>query len=138
MVAYGCVRQVSLALLDLAYYTLEEDFDSDVLKFEREAMAPCRLLSSVPETCMSSQFSHIMSGGYAAGYYSYKWAEVLDADAFAEFRKNGIFDKTTAQRFRNEILSRGGTEPPMQLYRRFRGAEPTIDALLIRNGIKNG
>ena len=77
-----------------------------------------------------------MSGGYAAGYYSYKWAEVLDADAFDEFRKHGIFDRTTAQRFRNEILSRGGTEPPMQLYRRFRGAEPTIDALLRRNGIK--
>lgn len=139
MVAYACVRQVSFGLLDLAYYTLKEDLDSDIYEFERKAVAPCRLLSSVPEEyIMSTNFSHIMSGGYAAGYYSYKWAEVLDADAFDEFRKHGIFDRTTAQRFRDEILSRGGTEPPMQLYRRFRGAEPTIDALLRRNGIKNG
>lgn len=139
MVAYACVRQVSFGLLDLAYYTLTEDLDSDIYEFERKAVAPCRLLSSVPEEyIMSTNFSHIMSGGYAAGYYSYKWAEVLDADAFDEFRKHGIFDRTTAQRFRDEILSRGGTEPPMQLYRRFRGAEPTIDALLRRNGIKNG
>lgn len=139
MVAYACVRQVSFGLLDLAYYTLKEDLDSDIYEFERKAVAPCRLLSSVPEEyIMSTNFSHIMSGGYAAGYYSYKWAEVLDADAFDEFRKHGIFDRTTAQRFRDEILSRGGTEPPMQLYCRFRGAEPTIDALLRRNGIKNG
>ena len=139
MVAYACVRQVSFGLLDLAYYTLKEDLDSDIYDFERKAVAPCRLLSSVPEEyIMSTNFSHIMSGGYAAGYYSYKWAEVLEADAFDEFRKHGIFDRTTAQRFRDEILSRGGTEPPMQLYRRFRGAEPTIDALLRRNGIKNG
>ena len=139
MVAYACVRQVSFGLLDLAYYTLTEDLDSDIYEFERKAVAPCGLLSSVPEEyIMSTNFSHIMSGGYAAGYYSYKWAEVLDADAFDEFRKHGIFDRTTAQRFRDEILSRGGTEPPMQLYRRFRGAEPTIDALLRRNGIKNG
>ncbi len=139
MVAYACVRQVSFGLLDLAYYTLTEDLDSDIYEFERKAVAPCRLLSSVPEEyIMSTNFSHIMSGGYAAGYYSYKWAEVLEADAFDEFRKHGIFDRTMAQRFRDEILSRGGTEPPMQLYRRFRGAEPTIDALLRRNGIKNG
>lgn len=139
MVAYACVRQVSFGLLDLAYYTLKEDLDSDIYEFERKAVAPCRLLSSVPEEyIMSTNFSHIMSGGYAAGYYSYKWAEVLEADAFDEFRKHGIFDRTTAQRFRDEILSRGGTEPPRQLYRRFRGAEPTIDALLRRNGIKNG
>jgi peptidyl-dipeptidase Dcp len=84
---------------------------------------------------MSVQFSHIMSGGYAAGYYSYKWAEVLDADAFALFKQAGIFDRATAQRFRDEILSRGGTEHPMTLYRRFRGGEPTINALLERNGI---
>ena len=84
---------------------------------------------------MSVQFSHIMSGGYAAGYYSYKWAEVLEADAFSLFLKNGIMDRQTAQRFRNEILSRGGTEPPLELYKRFRGQEPTIDALLRRNGL---
>ena len=85
---------------------------------------------------MTVQFSHIMAGGYAAGYYSYKWAEVLDADAFSVFKKNGIFDKKTAQSFRDNILSKGGTEHPMTLYKRFRGGEPTIDALLERNGIK--
>ena len=85
---------------------------------------------------MSVQFSHIFAGGYAAGYYSYKWAEVLDADAFALFKQNGIFDSSTAASFRENILSKGGTEHPMTLYKRFRGQEPTIDALLIRNGIK--
>ena len=85
---------------------------------------------------MTVQFSHIMSGGYAAGYYSYKWAEVLDADAFSLFKKNGIFNQETAQSFRDNILSKGGTEHPMTLYKRFRGSEPTIDALLKRNGIK--
>ena len=90
----------------------------------------------IPETCMTVQFSHIMAGGYAAGYYSYKWAEVLDADAFSIFKKNGIFNPETAQSFRENILSKGGTEHPMTLYKRFRGGEPTIDALLKRNGIK--
>lgn len=85
---------------------------------------------------MTVQFSHIMAGGYAAGYYSYKWAEVLDADAFSVFKKNGIFDQKTAQSFRDNVLSKGGTEHPMVLYKRFRGQEPTIDALLERNEIK--
>jgi len=85
---------------------------------------------------MTVQFGHIMSGGYAAGYYSYKWAEVLDADAFSVFKKNGIFDRATARRFRDCILSKGGTEHPMELYKKFRGSEPTIDALLKRNGIR--
>lgn len=84
---------------------------------------------------MSVQFGHIMSGGYAAGYYSYKWAEVLDADAFSLFKENGLFDSTTAQSFRDNILSKGGTEPPMQLYLRFRGRKPTINALMQRDGI---
>ena len=84
---------------------------------------------------MTTQFSHIMSGGYAAGYYSYKWAEVLDADAFSMFKEEGVFNSTTAQRFRDEILSKGGTEHPMTLYKRFRGKEPTIEALLERSGI---
>ena len=90
----------------------------------------------LPDTCMTVQFSHIMAGGYAAGYYSYKWAEVLDADAFAVFKIHGIFDQSTAQSFRDNILSKGGTENPMVLYKRFKGGEPTIDALLKRNGIK--
>ena len=135
-VAYACIRQVSFGLLDMAYYTLTEPFNADIQTFEREAWRRAQLFDEVPGTCMSVQFSHIMSGGYAAGYYSYKWAEVLDADAFSVFKQNGIFDRDTAQRFRDCILSRGGTEHPMTLYRRFRGQEPTIDALLIRNGIK--
>ena len=92
-------------------------------------------MKQLPDTCMTTQFSHIMAGGYAAGYYSYKWAEVLDADAFSMFKKNGIFDQATAQSFRDNILSRGGTEHPMTLYTRFRGGAPTIDALLERDGI---
>ena len=138
LAGYACVRQVSLGLLDMAYYTLTDDFQGDVLAFERQAMAPCRLMQSVPEACMSAQFGHIMSGGYAAGYYSYKWAEVLDADAFSVFQREGIFNRQVAQRLRDEVLSRGATEPPMTLYRRFRGQEPTIDALLRRNGIEKG
>ena len=99
-------------------------------------MAVTEILPTVDNTAMSPTFSHIFSGGYAAGYYSYKWAEVLDADAFSVFKKNGIFDQATAQSFRDNILSKGGTEHPMTLYKRFRGQEPTIDALLERNEIK--
>ena len=99
-------------------------------------MAPTQILPVVSDAAMSPTFSHIFSGGYAAGYYSYKWAEVLDADAYSVFVKNGIFDKKTAASFRTNILEKGGTEHPMTLYKRFRGQEPTIDALLIRNGIK--
>lgn len=133
--AYSCVRQVSLGLLDMAYYTRSEEFNEDVIAFEHEAWKTCQLLPQIPECCMTTQFGHIMSGGYAAGYYSYKWAEVLDADAFSLFQQNGIFDQKTAESFRNNVLSRGCTEPPMDLYKRFRGQEPTIDALLRRNGI---
>ena len=136
MVAYGCMRQVSFGLLDMAYYTRRDAFDEDLIKFEKNAWAKAMVLKQLPNTCMTVQFSHIMAGGYAAGYYSYKWAEVLDADAFSVFKKNGIFDKATAQKFRDNVLSKGGTEHPMTLYKRFRGAEPTIDALLERNGIK--
>lgn len=136
MVAYGCLRQVSFGLLDMAYYTLRKPFDADILAFEKEAWKEAIIGEQLADTCMTVQFSHIMAGGYAAGYYSYKWAEVLDADAFSVFKKEGIFNQQTAQRFRDEILSRGGTEHPMVLYRRFRGSEPTIDALLKRNGVK--
>ena len=136
MVAYGCMRQVSFGLLDMAYYTKSEPFSEDLIKFEKQAWAKAMVLEQLPDTCMTVQFSHIMAGGYAAGYYSYKWAEVLDADAFSVFKKNGIFDKATAQRFRDCILSKGGTEHPMTLYKNFKGSEPTIDALLERNGIR--
>lgn len=133
--AYACIRQVSFGLLDMAYYTMRDSFDADIRDFERKTWECVQLLPIIPEACMSVQFGHIMSGGYAAGYYSYKWAEVLDADAFSLFKENGIFDSTTAQSFRDNILSKGGTEPPMQLYLRFRGRKPTINALMQRDGI---
>ena len=136
MVATACLRQVSFGLLDMAYYTKKDEFTDDIIPFEKKAWEKAILGKQRTDTCMTVQFSHIMAGGYAAGYYSYKWAEVLDADAFAVFKKHGIFDQQTAQRFRDNILSRGGTENPMVLYKRFKGSEPTIDALLKRNGIK--
>ncbi|MBQ8154687.1 MAG: M3 family metallopeptidase [Prevotella sp.] len=136
MVATACLRQVSFGLLDMAYYTKKDAFTDDIIPFEKKAWKKAILGEQLPDTCMTVQFSHIMAGGYAAGYYSYKWAEVLDADAFSVFKRHGIFDQKTAQSFRDNILSRGGTEHPMTLYKRFRGGEPTIDALLKRNGIK--
>ena len=132
---YACIRQLSFCMLDMAYHTLKEPLEGDIMDFESKAWSRTQLLPSVPGTNMSVQFSHIMSGGYAAGYYSYKWAEVLDADAFSLFLEKGIFDKETAERFRKEILSKGGTQDPMQLYVNFRGKEPDIKALLMRNGI---
>ena len=134
-VAYACLRQVSFGLLDMAWYTRRTPFEGNVRAYEQEAWKRAQTLPTVPDTCMSVQFGHIMSGGYAAGYYSYKWAEVLDADAFSVFKEKGIFNAETAQSFRENILSKGGTEHPMTLYKRFRGQEPTIDALLKRNGI---
>ena len=135
-VAYACMRQVSFGLLDMAYYTQKDEFTDDIIPFEKKAWEKAMVTAQLPDTCMTVQFSHIMAGGYAAGYYSYKWAEVLDADAFAVFKKEGIFNQETAQRFRDCILSKGGTENPMDLYKRFKGSEPTIDALLRRNGIR--
>ena len=133
--ATACLRQVSFGLLDMAYYTQKDEFTDDIIPFEKKAWAPAIIDEQRMDTCMTVQFSHIMAGGYAAGYYSYKWAEVLDADAFSVFKKEGIFNQATAQRFRDTILSRGGTEHPMTLYKRFRGQEPTIDALMQRDGI---
>lgn len=136
MAAVACLRQVSLGLLDMAYYTQQAPFEQDIISFEKEAWKKAIIAPQLPTTCMTTQFSHIMAGGYAAGYYSYKWAEVLDADAFSVFKRHGVFDKATAKSFRDNILSKGGTEHPMTLYKRFKGGEPTIDALLERNGIK--
>lgn len=136
MSAYGCLRQVSFGLLDMAYYTKSEEFKEELIQFEKKAWEKAIVTKQLPNTCMTVQFSHIMAGGYSAGYYSYKWAEVLDADAFSVFKNNGIFDQKTAQSFRDNILSKGGTEHPMTLYKRFRRQEPTIDALLKRDGIK--
>lgn len=137
-VAYACLRQVGFGLLDMAWYNRETEFAGDVKQYEKEAWKKAQVLPPVEEACMSVQFSHIMDGGYSAGYYSYKWAEVLDADAFSVFKEKGIFNKEVADSFRTHILSKGGTEHPMILYKRFRGQEPTIDALLKRNGIETG
>ncbi len=134
--AYACLRQVSFGLLDMAWYSRDVEFTGDVKRYEKESWKKAQVLPPVEEACMSVQFSHIMDGGYSAGYYSYKWAEVLDADAFSMFKEKGIFNTEVAESFRKNILSKGGTEHPMSLYKRFRGQGPTIDALLKRNGIK--
>jgi peptidyl-dipeptidase Dcp len=102
---------------------------------ENKAFEGTDLFPETPETCMSTSFSHIFQGGYSSGYYSYKWAEVLDADAFAYFKENGIFNKEIATKFKEHILSKGGTENPMDLYKKFRGAEPKIEPLLERAGL---
>ncbi len=136
--AYACMRQVSFGLLDMAYYTLEQPLEEDIKTFEKRAWSSAYLLPSIEESCMTVQFGHIMSGGYSAGYYSYKWAEVLDADAFSKFKEKGIFDRENAEDFRKNILSKGGTEHPMKLFVNFRGRKPSIEALLERNGISHG
>ena len=133
---YACIRQLSFCMLDMAYHTIAKPLEDEIFDFESKAWSRTQLLPAVPGTNMSVQFSHIMSGGYSAGYYSYKWAEVLDADAFSLFLEKGIFDRETAQSFRKEILSKGGTTDPMQLYVNFRGKEPDIKALLKRNNIQ--
>lgn len=145
--AYACVRQLSFGYLDMAWHTITKpfapkgDLQQAVIDFGNEAMAQVQVLPEVAGTQMQTAFTHIFSGGYAAGYYSYKWSEVLDADAFSVFKAaqatNGsIFDKESADKFRMHVLEKGGTEHPMTLYRRFRGGEPSIDALLERDGIK--
>ena len=133
--AYFCLRQLSFAYLDMAWHSIEKPFEGDLISFEKQVMSSTQILPQIGSTAMSPSFSHIFSGGYAAGYYSYKWAEVLDADAFSLFSSNGIFDVKTAASFREHILAKGGTEHPMLLYKRFRGQAPTIDALLLRSGI---
>jgi peptidyl-dipeptidase Dcp len=131
---YGCMRQLSFGLLDMAWHTLSEPFKGDIVTFERTAMAPAELLPLADGTCMSVSFAHLFSGGYAAGYYSYKWAEVLDADAYSLFSERGIFDPETAESFRHHILERGGSREPDEIFRAFRGREPSIDALIERSG----
>lgn len=133
--AYACLRQLAFGLQDMAFHTIETPFLGDVLEMERQSTASVALLPEVAGTGRCATFTHIFSGGYAAGYYGYKWAEVLDADAFSLFKQNGIFDTKTAKSFRENVLEKGGTEHPMVLYKRFRGHEPSINALLKRNGI---
>ena len=134
---YLSERQLSFGMLDMAYHNITNPLDGKIADIEAQAMKPTEQFPPVEGSLMSTAFSHIFAGGYSAGYYSYKWAEVLDADAFSVFKKNGIFDKATADSFRTNILEKGGSENPMDLYVRFRGQEPTVDALLERSGLKN-
>ena len=131
---YACMRQLSFGLLDMAWHTLENPQTEDIVTFERSAMGPAELLPAADGSCMSVSFAHLFSGGYAAGYYGYKWAEVLDADAFSLFREKGIFDKDTAGSFRHTILEKGGSREPDELFRAFRGREPSIEPLIERSG----
>lgn len=134
--AFAAMRQLGFGLNDMAWHTITEPVEIPSDEFEKAAMEPARLFPPVSDTMISGSFAHIFAGGYAAGYYSYKWAEVLDADAFSLFKERGIFDRETASNFRQHILSKGGSEHPMTLYKRFRGSEPTIDALLEREGLR--
>ena len=134
--AYFQVRQLRFGLLDLAWHTLREDDDRPAEALEAAALQDCAVLPDIPGTCISTAFGHIFSGGYSAGYYSYKWAEVLEADAFARFREEGIFNPATAASFRETVLSKGGSEDEAVLYRRFRGRDPEPDALLKKLEIK--
>jgi peptidyl-dipeptidase Dcp len=129
------MRQISFGLLDMAFHSQNPTEIVDIKQFEKQVFEPTSLYPDVAENCMSVAFSHIFQGGYSSGYYSYKWAEVLDADAFAYFLEQGIFNKEVATKFKESVLSKGGTEPPMELYRKFRGQEPTVDALLERAGL---
>ena len=128
------LRQISFGLLDMTYHGKSQTIQ-DVKAFEKQAMSGTSLYPDVAENCMSTSFSHIFQGGYSSGYYSYKWAEVLDADAFAYFQEKGIFNKEVATKFKDNVLSKGGTELPMELYKKFRGQEPKADALLKRAGL---
>ncbi|MGY8922458.1 MAG: M3 family metallopeptidase, partial [Flavobacteriales bacterium] len=129
------IRQLSFSYLDLSFHDKNAHLINDIKLHEKSQIAPLQFIKDTPENCMSTSFSHIFQGGYAAGYYSYKWAEVLDADAFDLFLEKGIFDTQTASSFVENILSKGGTEHPMTLYKRFRGKEPDPEALLRRAGL---
>jgi peptidyl-dipeptidase Dcp len=133
---YACNRQLGFGFLDMAWHVLATPFSGDIKIFEKTAMARTELFPEIENTNMSCSFGHLFAGGYAAGYYGYKWAEVLDADAFRHFRETGIFNRETARSFRNNILEKGGSDKPLNLYISFRGKEPSPDALLERSGLK--
>jgi len=135
LAAYANVRQLSFGMTDMAWHTLTEPFEGDVEQFEAVSMAPTQVLPVVSGTAMAPAFGHIFSGGYAAGYYGYKWAEVLEADAFSLFKEKGIFNREAASSFRENVLSKGGTEHPMELYVRFRGHKPETRALIEKMGL---
>ena len=133
---YQCIRQVGLGLIDQAWHNIQAPFEGDVLEYEHSATVALRVMKPESRTGITTNFGHIMSGGYAAGYYSYKWAEILDADAFSLFKENGILNMKTAQSFRDNILSKGDSEHPMTLYIKFRGHKPQVEPLLERDGIR--
>jgi peptidyl-dipeptidase Dcp len=133
---YACFRQLSFSMLDMSWHTLEQPFRGDIKEFESAVMSKTELFPPVDGINMSASFTHIFGGGYAAGYYGYKWAEILDADAFEYFREEGIFEQETAGSFRRNILEKGGTENPLDLYVQFRGRKPSIEAFLKRSGLK--
>ena len=135
LAAYSNVRQLSFGLTDMAWHTLTEPFEGDVVEFEAASMTPTQVLPVVAGTAMAPSSGHIFSGGYAAGYYGYKWAEVLEADAFSLFKEKGIFNREVASSFRENVLSKGGTEHPMELYVRFRGHKPETKALIEKMGL---
>src|SRR5690606_10060028 len=138
MEGMATLRQLGFGLLDMGWHGQNPTGIADIKAFENRCFTSTQLLPDVQENAMSTSFSHIFNGGYSSGYYSYKWAEVLDADAFAYFQEKGIFDKTVANKFKENILSKGGTEHPMELYKRFREKEPSVDALLKRAGLLEG
>lgn len=129
------LRQLSFGMLDMAWHGGDSSNIMNVQAYEDEAFKGTKLYPDVSENCMSTAFSHIFQGGYSAGYYSYKWAEVLDADAFAYFKQEGIFNKKVATKFKDFVLSQGGTQDPMELYVKFRGKKPDPNALLERAGL---
>jgi peptidyl-dipeptidase Dcp len=132
---YACIRQLGFAFLDMAWHTLQNPVDTDIAEFEKAVTGKTELFPLVEGTCISGSFGHIFGGGYAAGYYGYKWAEVLDADAFSHFTSTGIFNRETSSSFRKNILEKGGSEKPDDLYIRFRGKKPTLEAMLKRSGL---
>lgn len=135
LAGYYQVRQLDFGTLDMAWHTLTALPEEDAAEFEKKVLAPSAVMPKVPGTAISTAFNHIFSGGYSAGYYSYKWAEVLEADAFSLFKEKGIFDRETASSFRTNILSKGDTEDPAVLYRRFRGRDPEPSALMEKLGL---
>ena len=134
LAGYMSVRQLSFGMIDMAWHTITSPYTGDVIAMEKNAIAKTELMPVVENSVMTTSFGHIFAGGYAAGYYGYKWAEVLDADAFAAFKEKGIFNREVSTSFRKNILSQGGKKHPMELYKAFRGHEPTNEALLRRCG----
>jgi len=129
------VEYLAASFLDMDWHTITEPVQESTLEFENKSIAKMGLMPEIVSRYRSSYFSHIFSGGYSSGYYSYIWAEVLDADAFQAFKENGLFDKNTANAFRENILASGGSDDEMTMYKKFRGREPKIEALLQRKGL---